>query len=74
MDDILYKPTANHARFRPTYTNFAVVVSTSKFANVLSRLKTLANGPKIADDVVEIEKIFNELPDMYIMNALIATC
>lgn len=74
MEDILYRPTANHARLSPTYTSFAIDVSTSKFANVLSKLKILANGPNMADEVVEMLKMFRLFPLMYIMNVLIATC
>lgn len=70
---ILYNPTPNHTKLIATYIAFAICVSTSKWANVRSIENKLVIGVKIAELVVFILKMFKLLPDMYIINAFIAT-
>ena len=71
---ILYNPTPNHTKLIPTYKAFAICVSTSRLANVRSMLNKLVMGVKMAELTVFMEKIFKLDPDMYIINAFMATC
>ena len=71
---ILYNPTPNHTKLIAMYTAFAVCVSTSKPAKIRSIPNKLVIGVKMAELTVFIEKIFKLDPDMYIINAFMATC
>jgi len=70
----LYNPIASHTKLIPTYTAFAICVSTSRFPKVRSTVKILVSGVKMAVLTVVIENILSEEPDMYIMKAFIAIC
>ena len=74
MELILYSPIANHTKFIPTKTIFAICVSTSKFPKVFSTAKMLVMGVRIAVLVVVMENMFNVEPDMYIIKAFMAIC
>ena len=71
---ILYKPIANQTKLIPTKISFGTCVSHSKFPKMVSNLKMLVKGVKMAELVVEMEKMFRFFPDMYIIKAFIATC
>ena len=74
MELILYNPIASHTRLMATKISLGTCVSVSRLPKVDSILKMLVIGVKIAMLVVEMEKRFSDLPDMYIMNAFMRIC